>query len=89
MVATGIQGLEARDAEHTTEHQCPQTRITQAQMPFFELTGSALYTLDLLCRMALREDRPLVRGPFGKLPPSAGRNRKGCITVAFIYLPDI
>ena len=46
MVATGIQWLEARDAEHTTEHktasQCPQTRSTQAQMPFCELTGSAL-----------------------------------------------
>ena len=43
MVATGIQGLEARDAEHTTEHQCPQTRITQAQMPCFEL-------MDLHCK---------------------------------------
>ena len=46
MVATGIQWLEARDAEHTTEHktasQCPQTRSTQAQTPFCELTGSAL-----------------------------------------------
>ena len=44
--ATGVQGFEARDAEHTTEHetasQCPQTRSTQARMPFFELTGSAL-----------------------------------------------